>query len=215
MAQPQQENQPPKLRMSANNDIDVTSLADLLEWFITNDGRVNVVRHPQVEELFQVGKAEDKANGVETYPFENAEARFAIGIFQALGENDTETKLQNWITELLETLGEAKQTSEDISAEYNLNSGESHVIQAEKLPTENEKRLYLTSNWIEALCTAEVRFFGWIFQELYGKPFQPISKKFLHFIFNRINENFFAFFIDISISSRSYFLFLIIFFLRF
>lgn len=176
MAQPQMENQPPKLRLSANNDIDVSSLADLLEWFITNDGRVNIVRHPQVEELFKWRQVEDKDAGVETYPFENAEARFAIGIFQALGENDTETKLQNWITNLLEALGEAKQTSEDITAEYKLNTSESHVAQAEKIPTETEKRLYLTSNWIEALCTAEVRFLGWIYQELYGKPFQPNTK---------------------------------------
>lgn len=176
MAQAQQENQPPKLRMSATNDIDVTSLADLLEWFINNDGRVNIIRHQNVEELFRWKQTEDEKNDVETYPFENAEARFAIGIFQALGENDTETKLQNWITQLLEALGEAKQTNEDITAEYNLNNGESHVAQAEKIPTENERRLYLTSNWIEALCTAEVRFLGWIFQELYNKPFQPVSK---------------------------------------
>lgn len=175
MAQAQQENQPPKLRMSANNDIDVNSLADLLEWFINNDGRVNIVRHSHVEELFRWKQAEDEKNDVETYPFENAEARFAIGVFQALGENDTESKLQSWITQLLEALGEAKQTNEDITAEYKLNTSESHVAQAAKIPTENERKLYLTSNWIEALCTAEVRFLGWIYQELYGKPFQPIS----------------------------------------
>lgn len=176
MAQPQQENQPPKLRMSVNNDIDVTSLADLLEWFISNDSRVNIVRHPHVEELFQWRKAEDAANNVETYDFENAESRFAIGVFHALGENNTEEKLQKWITELLEALGEAKQTGEDITADYKLDSAESHVAQAEKIPTANERKLYLTSSWIEALCTAEVRFLGWVYQELYGKPFQPKSK---------------------------------------
>lgn len=176
MAQPQQENQPPKLRMSPNNDIDVTSLADLLEWFITNDGRVNVVRHPHVEELFRWRKAEDATNNIETYDFENAESRFAIGVFHALGENNTETKLQNWITQLLEALGEAKQTSEDISADYKLDSSQSHVAEAEKIPTANERKLYLTSSWIEALCTAEVRFLGWVYQELYGKPFQPNTK---------------------------------------
>ncbi len=176
MAQAQMENQPPKLRMSVNNDIDVNSLADLLEWFITNDSRVNVVRHPHVEELFRWKQAEDKANGIESYPFENAEARFAIGAFQALGENDTETKLQNWITNLLETLGEAKQTHEDISNDYKLDSSQSHVAQAEKIPTANERKRYLTNSWKEALCTAEVRFLGWIFQELYGKPFQPLAK---------------------------------------
>lgn len=176
MAQAPQENQPPKLRMSPNDDIDVNSLADLLEWFINNDSRVNLVRHPHVEELFQWRKAEDEVNKVETYNFENAESRFAIGVFHALGENNTEEKLQTWITELLEALGEAKQTSEDITADYKLNAGESHVAQAEKIPTANERKLYLTSSWIEALCTAEVRFLGWVYQELYGKPFQPATK---------------------------------------
>jgi hypothetical protein len=176
MTQPQKENQPPKLRVSAAGDIDVGSLADLLEWFINNDQRVNLVRHPHVEELFQWKKAEDKAAGIDTYNFESAEARFAIGVFQALGENDTEDKLQNWITDLLEALGEAKQTNEDIAADYKLDAGRSHVAEAEKIPTANERKLYLTSSWIEALCTAEVRFLGWIYQELYGKPFQPAAR---------------------------------------
>ena len=169
----QQENRPPKLQKTANNEIDINSLANLLEWFINYDQRVNLIRHPQVEELFQWKQTDDKANGVETYPFENAEARFAIGIFQALGENDTEAKLQNWITQLLRALGEAKQTNEDISADYKLDPSKSHIAEAEVIPTNAERRLYLTSSWIEALSTAEVRFLGWVYQELYGKPFQP------------------------------------------
>ena len=44
---------------------------------------------------------------------------------------------------------------------------------AEKLTTNTEKRLYLTSCWLETLCTAEARFLGWVYQELYGKPFTP------------------------------------------
>ena len=171
----QRENQPPKLQKTANNDIDINSLANLLEWFINYDQRVNLIRHPHVEELFEWKQADDEANGVETYPFENAEARFAIGIFQALGENDTEAKLQNWITRLLQALGEAKQTGEDISADYKLDQSKSHVAEAERIPTNVERRLYLTSSWIEALSTAEVRFLGWVYQELYGKPFQPIA----------------------------------------
>ena len=51
----------------------------------------------------------------------------------------------------------------------------SHVEQAKNLPSQIEKRLYLTSCWIESLCTAEVRFLGWVYQELYGKPFEPIT----------------------------------------
>lgn len=176
MAQAQQENQPPKLRKTAGGDIEMNSLADLLEWFINYDQRVNLVRHPHVEELFQWKQSDDAANGVEVYSFENAEARFAIGVFQALGENNTEAKLQNWITQLLQALGEAKQTNEDISAYYKLDANKSHVANAEVIPTNVEKRLYLTSSWIEALCTAELRFLGWVYQELYGKPFQMRSE---------------------------------------
>ena len=68
MAQAQPENQPPKLRMSPNNDIDVNSLADLLEWFITNDSRVNVVRHPHVEELFQMAASRRQSKRCRILP---------------------------------------------------------------------------------------------------------------------------------------------------
>jgi hypothetical protein len=169
----QPENYPPKLQRTANGDIDIKSLADLLEWFLNYDQRVGLVRHPHVEELFQWKQADDEENGLETYPFENAEARFAIGAFQALGENQTETKLQSWITEVLQTLGEVKQTTEDMAADYKLDASKSHVEESRKIPTLAERRLYLTSSWLEALCTAEARFLGWVYQELYGKPFQP------------------------------------------
>ena len=169
----QQTNKPPKLEKTANGDINTNSLADLLEWFLNFDAKVAIVRNPQVEELFQWKQQDDKVHGVEIYPFENAEARFAIGVFQALGENDSEAKLQNWITEVLQALGEAKQTNEDIAKSYKLNQSESHVEQANQIPSNTEKRLYLSSCWLESLCTAEARFLGWVYQEIYGKTFQP------------------------------------------
>jgi len=171
----QQENYPPKLRKTADGGIDVNSLADLLEWFLNYDQRVGIVRHPQVEELFQWKQKDDEAHGAVVYPFENAEARFAVGAFQALAENDTEDKLARWITDVLQALGDAKQTNEDISADYKLDQSRSHIAEAEKIPTNTERRLYLTSAWLEALCTAEVRFLGWVYQKIYGKPFQPVS----------------------------------------
>ncbi len=172
----QQENYPPKLRKSPDGGTDINSLADLLEWFLNNDQRVGLVRLPQVEELFQWKQADDAANGIEVYPFDNAEARFAIGSFQALGENQTEETLQRWISDVLQALGEAKQTNEDIAKSYKLAQNQSHVAQAEAIPNNMEKRIYLTSCWIESLCTAEVRFLGWVYQELYGKPFQVVSE---------------------------------------
>jgi hypothetical protein len=174
---PEQTNQPPALEKTANGEINVNSLADLLEWFLNYDQRVALVRHPHVQELFEWKQADDTANGAEVYPFENAEARFALGVFQALAENDSETALRTWITEVLEALGEAKQTNEDIAENYKLavKQGASSVMEAQKIPTKIEQRLFLTSSWLESLCTAEVRFLGWIYQELYGKTFQPIA----------------------------------------
>ncbi len=169
----EQPNQPPKLFKEANGDINTNSLADLLEWFLNFDTRVGIVRNPHVEELFQWKQNDDAANGVEIYPFENAEARFAIGVFQAIAEYDSDEKLRTWITQVLQALGESKQMNEDIAASYQLNPSESHVAQAAQIPSEIERRLYLSSGWLEALCTAEVRFLGWVYQELYGKMFEP------------------------------------------
>jgi hypothetical protein len=169
----EQTTQPPKLVKTASGDINTNSLADLLEWFLNFDQKVAIVRNPQVEELFQWKQQDDKVNNVPTYPFENAEARFAIGIFQAMGENDSEEKLQNWITEVLQALGEAKQTNEDIAKSYKLDQSQSHVEQANAIASNTEKRLYLSCCWIESLCTAEARFLGWVYQEIYDKPFQP------------------------------------------
>ena len=165
--------QPPKLVKTSGGEIENNSLADLLEFFLNYDQKVAIVRHPNVEELFQWKQQDDKENGVEPYPFENAEARFAIGVFQAVAENDSEEKLGQWITDILQALGDAKQNNEDIAKVNNLRNDISHVEQAKLLSTEIERRLYLTSCWIESLCTAETRFLGWIYQELYGKPFQP------------------------------------------
>lgn len=172
----QQENYPPKLQKTATGDIDINSLANQLEWFLSFDQRVALVRHPHVEELFQWKQKDDEENGVEAYPFENAESRFAIGVFSALGENNTEEKLRVWISDVLQALGEAKQTGEDIAKSHEFDPAVSHVAQAETISNDTERRLFLTSSWLEALCTAEVRFLGWVYQDLYGKPFQPITE---------------------------------------
>ena len=175
MAQ-QQENRPPALEKTPNGDINVNSLADLLEWFLTYDQKVAIMRHPHVQELFEWKQADDAANGVEVYPFENAEARFAIGVFQAIAENNSEDNLRIWISDVLQALAESKQNHEDVAKQYNLDksTGESPVMLSQALPSKIERRFYLTSSWLESLCTAETRFLGWVYQELYGKPFQPI-----------------------------------------
>jgi hypothetical protein len=166
-------NQPPKLRKTETGETDISSLADLLEWFLMYDERTARIRHLNTEELFQWKQQDDKVNGITIYPFENAEARLAVGAFQALAENNTEPLLKLWISDLLEAIQESHKTKTEIADLYHLDEDLDSfaVAKSEKLTTNAEKRLYLTSCWLEALCTAEARFLGWVYQELYGKPF--------------------------------------------
>ncbi len=168
-----QENPPPKLRRTDTGEVDTGSLADLLEWFLMFDERTARIRHANTEELFQWKQKDDEANGIATYPFENAEARFAVGAFQALAENNSEPLLKLWISDLLEALQQSHKTKTEIAESYNLDNDLDafSLAKAEKLTTNAEKRLYLTSCWLEALCTAEARFLGWVYQEIYGQPF--------------------------------------------
>jgi len=168
-----QEVQPPKLRRTDSGEIEATSFADLLEWFLTFDERTARMRHANTEELFRWKQADDKVNGVNVYPFENAEARFAVGAFQALAENNTEPLLKLWISDVLDALQESRKTKEELTVAYDLDADiEAFAVKkSERLTTNSEIRLYLTSCWIEALCTAEARVLGWVYQEIYGKPF--------------------------------------------
>lgn len=171
----QPDNGPPKLRPAAGGGIDDNSLADLIEWFLTYDERTARMRHPYTEELFQWKQHDDVESGVGVYPFENAEARFAIGIFQALQENNSEPLLSLWISDVLSALHDARETKSEITEANKLDDSPEKLAleKAEKLTTNAERRLYLTSCWLEQLCTAEARVLGWVYQEVYGKPFTP------------------------------------------
>ena len=171
----QQQSEPPKLRPAADGGVDMNSLADLVEWFLNFDERTARMRQPLVNELFEWKQKDDEENGAAIYPFENAEARFAIGIFQALAENDSEPLLKLWISDVLNALQEAKETKAGLSEAYKLEAKPelSYLDKAEKLTTKGERRLYLSSCWLETLFTAEARVLGWIYQEIYGRPFAP------------------------------------------
>jgi hypothetical protein len=168
-------NQPPSLRRNADGGIDNGSLADLIEWFLNFDERTARIRHPYTEELFQWKQHDDVENGVGVYPFENAEARFAIGVVQALQSNNSEPLMKLWLTDVLNALHESRETKSEIEEANKLDADpEALAIEkSEKLTTNVERRMYLTSCWLEQLCTAEARVLGWIYQELYGKPFAP------------------------------------------
>lgn len=168
-------NSPPELKKLSDGAFETASMADLLEWFLQYDEKTARIRHAVTEELFTWKQADDLSNGVAIYPFENAEARFAIGVFQALETNKTEEELKEWITQLLESLHEAREFKHELTETYKLDAEPlaTATEKAVKLTTNTEKRLYLSSCWRETLCTAEARFLGWVYQELYGRPFTP------------------------------------------
>ena len=167
--------QPPSISHAAEGAPDDSSIADLIEWFLNFDERTARMKHPYIEELFQWKQHDDVESGVPIYPFENAEARFALGVYQAIQENNSEPDLNAWISDILTALHDARETRLEIETANKVEAADDKLAleKADVLTSKAEKRLYLTSCWIEQLCTAEARVLGWVYQELYGRPFEP------------------------------------------
>jgi hypothetical protein len=167
--------EPPPLARAADGRIETDSLSDIIQWFIERDPRVNVIRHPRVEEVFQWKQEAGRRAGDDVYQFDSAEDRLAVGIVQALMVNAGEAALHDWIAQLLNALDEAARMNEEITAAYRLETGAdaSPVAESEKIPAAAAREVYLTCCWLETLCTAEIRVLGWLYQQLYGRPFQP------------------------------------------
>lgn len=165
----------PRLLRDAAGHIDVDSVPDVIEWFLNNDQRVAVVKHPSVEEVFQWKQQQSQAAGEEVFIFSRAEDRLAIGIIQALADNTTERELHSWIGQLLTALDTAAKANESTAEAYKLDlrGGGSIVKQAEKIPFERGRSEFLLNCWIETLCTAEARVLGWLYKEFYGRPYSP------------------------------------------
>lgn len=165
----------PQLQRDASGHIDVDSVPDVIEWFLNNDQRVAVVKHPSVEEVFQWKQQQSQAAGEKVFMFNRAEDRLAIGIIQALADNTTERELHSWIGQLLTALDAAAKANESTAEAYQLDlrGGGSIVKQAEKIPFERGRSEFLFNCWIETLCTAEARVLGWLYKEFYGKPYAP------------------------------------------
>jgi hypothetical protein len=168
---------PQSLARDARGQLDLTSVANVTQWFLDYDQRVAVIKHPKVEELFRWKQDEAKRTGEDVFDFNRAEDRLAIGIMQALALHNSEQELHEWISQLLNALEDASQTNEKMSGSYKLDTGggASVVQEALKIPTRSGREIFLTCCWLEALCTAEIRVLGWIYQDLYGRPFAPQS----------------------------------------
>ncbi len=123
----------PRLQRDRSGHIDVDSVPDVIEWFLNNDQRVAVIKHPSVEEVFQWKQQESQARGEQIFVFSRAEDRLAIGIIQALADNATERDLHAWIGQLLTALDTAAKANESTAEAYKLDlrSGGSIVQQSE------------------------------------------------------------------------------------
>jgi hypothetical protein len=165
--------EPPSLARDAAGRIDSNALADVIQWFLDRDARVNAVRHPRVEEIFRWKQEAARLAGEEVFRFDTAEDRFAVGVVQALMANTDERALHGWIAQLLGALDDASRTNEEITSAYRLDAAAPAVAESQKIPAAEAREVYLTCCWLEVLCTAEVRVLGWVYQELYGRPFQP------------------------------------------
>lgn len=165
----------PPLRRSAAGRIDLDSVPDVIQWFLDYDERVAIIKHRNVEEVFQWKQVQSKAAGEEVFVFRQAEDRLAIGIIQALAENVTEHELHAWISQLLNALETASKANESAAEAYKLDlqSGGSILMETEKIPTVRAQREFLINCWLETLCTAEARVLGWLYKEFYGRPFAP------------------------------------------
>ncbi|HYO92659.1 MAG TPA: hypothetical protein VEQ40_13540, partial [Pyrinomonadaceae bacterium] len=105
--EPEEQHSPPPIRLDGPGQINTSSLADIIQWFMERDQRVAVIRHPAVEELFQWKQNESKSEREDVFIFDHAEDRLAIGIIQALMQNTSERELYGWISQLLNTLDES------------------------------------------------------------------------------------------------------------
>jgi hypothetical protein len=47
------------------------------------------------------------------------------------------------------------------------------VDESAKIPSASARQDFLINCWLETLCTAEVRVLGWLYREVYQRPFHP------------------------------------------
>lgn len=167
----------PALARDQNGEVDYDSIPDVVQWFLDYDQRVAVIKHPSVEELFQWKQQQSEVAGEQVFKFNRAEDRFAVGVIQAVAYNPNERDLHAWITQLLNALDSASKATEKTTTAYHLEleGTNSVVAESSKIPAARARTDFLINCWLETLCTAEIRVLGWLYQEIYGRPFHPTT----------------------------------------
>lgn len=168
-------NEPVLLRDSAGR-VDYDSIPDVIQWFLDYDERVAIIKHAKIEELFQWKQQQSRHAGEDVFNFNRAEDRLAIGILQSLAHNPREDDLHAWIAQLLNALDTASKATEATASLYRLDTESTSIVsEAGKIPAAKIRAEFLINCWVEALCTAEIRVLGWLYRELYGRPFHPAN----------------------------------------
>src|SRR5205085_10676675 len=67
--------QPPALARDAQGEVGTHAHSNVIEWLLDHDPRVNLLRSPQVEEIFQWKQAAGRAAGEEVYQIGRASCR--------------------------------------------------------------------------------------------------------------------------------------------
>jgi hypothetical protein len=165
--------EPVRLRDKSGR-VDYDSIPEVIQWFLDYDEKVAIIKHPKIEELFQWKQQQSQNAGEEIFNFNRAEDRLAIGILQSIAHNPTEEALHEWIAQLLNALNTASKSTEQVAQAYGLEMSQASVVaESAKIPAASERADFLISCWLETLCTAEIRVLGWVYCELYNRPFHP------------------------------------------
>src|ERR1041384_1608248 len=85
----------PPLQRDASGKVNLDSVPDVIQWFLDFDQRVSIIKHPNVEEVFHWKQEHSRSRGESVFDFKQAQDRLAIGIIQALAENDSERALHS------------------------------------------------------------------------------------------------------------------------
>src|SRR2546428_9243011 len=139
----------PPLQRDAQGKVELDSVPDVIQWFLDFDQRVAIVKHPNVEEVFQWKQEQSRIAGEDVFAFKQAEDRLAIGIIQALAENDSERALHSWISQLLNALDAAAQANEASAEAYKLDltTGGSVGQQVLNIPSVRWRGELLSIHW--------------------------------------------------------------------
>jgi len=175
-----QNDQPPKLRLTAEGSADIGSLADVLEWFLNFDETHRPHEATRPSKRFSNGNSRTtRSTASRSTRSRTPRPALPSARFQALAENDTEPKLNRLDHRYPQRPRRRPDVAHrDLGILRPRRRPELYAVaKADKLTTAIEKRIYLTSSWIEALCTAEARYLGWSIRKLYGKPFHPKRRR--------------------------------------